>query len=158
MRPRLKPLIDCFEENVTPEPNTGCLLWMGRVDRHGYGDWRIRQRHYLVHRLVWEWTNGPIPPGMCVLHHCDVPMCVLADPDPRRSHLFLGSQRDNIIDMIAKGRHWDQKLMEKDVREILIRLSHGERQSALARDFAVRNNEISMIASGKRWGHVPRCG
>ena len=52
----------------------------------------------LAHRLVWELTYGPIPATMCVLHQCDNPACI----EP--SHLFLGTQQDNIADMVAKGR------------------------------------------------------
>lgn len=37
-------------------------------------------------------------PTPCICHHCDNPRCV------RRSHLFEGTQLDNIADMDAKGR------------------------------------------------------
>lgn len=52
-----------------------------------------------VHQVAWILTNGPIPPGMGVLHRCDNQPC--CNP----SHLFIGTQADNVADMVAKGRH-----------------------------------------------------
>jgi len=52
-----------------------------------------------AHRVAWTVTNGLIPKKMNVLHHCDVPSC--CNP----AHLFLGSQKDNVQDMMSKGRH-----------------------------------------------------
>jgi hypothetical protein len=43
--------------------------------------------------------HGPIPPGLCVLHRCDVRPCI--NPD----HLFLGTQKDNMADLAAKRGH-----------------------------------------------------
>ena len=40
----------------------------------------------LLHRWVWEQVNGPIPPGMVVMHRCDNPPCFRLD------HLMLGTQ------------------------------------------------------------------
>lgn len=48
--------------------------------------------------MAWEHYVGPIPDGVDVLHHCDNPPCVRPD------HLFLGTARDNVGDMLAKGR------------------------------------------------------
>lgn len=78
----------------TPEPNTGCFLWLRGTNAKGYG----RTRRGLAHRLVWEEAHGPIPPGLVVMHRCDVPGCVNLD------HLRLGTVADNVADMIAKGR------------------------------------------------------
>jgi hypothetical protein len=101
---------DWSEETVTadwlfqrsmPEPNTGCLLWIGTTPcRHGYGRIRVigRTSPVLVHRIAFELAHGPIPAGMKVCHCCDTPACL--NPD----HLFLGTQRDNLRDMYDKGR------------------------------------------------------
>ena len=53
---------------------------------------------YRTSREVWIRAKGPIPPGLCVLHKCDVPYC------RRMSHLFLGTYKTNTQDMIRKGR------------------------------------------------------
>lgn len=83
-----------------PEPNTGCHLWMGCACRLGYG--RLgdvpKGTPTLAHRKAYEQFVGPIPEGMKVCHRCDCPSC--CNPD----HLFLGTQKDNLRDMFAKGR------------------------------------------------------
>ena len=77
-----------------------CLIWTGPATKDGYGVMTIgRKKQYRVHRIAYEIANGEeIPPGLLVCHRCDTPLCV--NPD----HLFLGTARDNMRDMIAKGR------------------------------------------------------
>jgi len=86
-----------------PEPNSGCLLWLGGTLPFGHGMIRSRGRHIGAHRAAWEEANGEIPNGMWVLHSCDVPSCI----NPR--HLFLGTQADNNRDMFRKNRSGPQK-------------------------------------------------
>jgi len=87
------PLVDRFWSKVKPQK--GCWLWLGKKNALGYG---ILDPNIRAHRIAWELMRGPIPNGLCVLHCCDNPGCM--NPD----HLFLGSQLDNIDDMVSKGR------------------------------------------------------
>lgn len=78
------------------EPAVGdCVEWAGLRFRDGYG--RVGSKQ--AHRVAWEQTYGPIPEGLFVLHRCDNRPCV--NPE----HLFLGTNTDNMQDMVAKGRH-----------------------------------------------------
>lgn len=84
-----------------------CWAWNGYRMANGYGRVKRKGRFLLAHRVAWEYANGPIPPGMCVLHHCDNPQCCNTE-----RHLFIGTQYDNNADRHAKGReakgdrHW----------------------------------------------------
>lgn len=82
----------------------GCWLWTGHTIRGGYGVMRYTSsnRATTAHRISYEIHVGPIPDGMFVLHRCDVPACV------NPAHLFLGTQFDNMRDMVAKGRHYSR--------------------------------------------------
>jgi hypothetical protein len=51
-----------------------------------------------VPRFVWMLRSGQIEPGKLVCHKCDTPPC--CNP----MHLFLGTNQENIIDAVKKGR------------------------------------------------------
>lgn len=83
------------------EKPSGCWEWTGRLNSDGYGMFAANTR---AHRRSLEIKLGrELEPEENALHTCDNPPCM--NPD----HLFVGSQRDNMLDMTAKGRHWSQK-------------------------------------------------
>ncbi len=142
---------------VTPEPNTGCWLWLARCDESvGYGRFKMPGDRAMewAHRASFRLFLGPIPPGLFVCHRCDVRLCV------NPAHLFAGTQFDNSADCVAKGRsargegHGMSKLDAPSVLEIRRLLAMGKRQSDIARAFGVTGGAVSMIGSRQRWSHV----
>lgn len=81
-----------------------CLIWTGGRTSHGYGQIRVGGRQEHAHRYAYRRTHGDIPEGLVVRHKCDTPLCVNAD------HLEVGTQRENMGDMIARGRASWQKV------------------------------------------------
>lgn len=100
MRPT--SLIARLWSRVSRAKDDECWLWAGSTLRNGYGQISVTHNGHasplMTHRVMWVLTYGPIPDGLSVLHRCDVPRCV------NPTHLFLGTQRDNIHDAQRKGR------------------------------------------------------
>jgi hypothetical protein len=66
-----------FEKFFEPEPNTGCWLWMGTVERRcGYPQIWYEGTNCLAHRIAYELYVGPIPDGLVLDHLCRVRSCV----------------------------------------------------------------------------------
>lgn len=85
-----------------PAPS-GCLLWTkSTVGQMGYGQAWYQGRAIGAHVLAYVAEHGPVPKGSEVRHTCDTPRCV--NPE----HLILGTRRDNMRDMTARGRHTNQ--------------------------------------------------
>lgn len=70
-----------------------CWFWIGGITGAGYGAFK----HVAAHRIAYISAFGPIPTDKCVLHDCDTPQCV--NPE----HLFLGTRRENGLDLYSKG-------------------------------------------------------
>jgi len=143
-----------FWAKVEKRP-AGCWLWTGSRDGCGYGTFSVGR----AHRVSWIIANGPIPQGMRVLHHCDVPPCVRPD------HLFLGTPKANNIDFMIKGRrhyNWPMygekhpavKLTEAQVLGIERRRKSGEKTQALANEFSVSIATVNYICAHRRWRHL----
>jgi hypothetical protein len=147
-----------------------CWIWTGSKNEFGYGTFTRRsgESPRRAHRFAWELVRSAIPKGLSVLHNCDNPACV--NPD----HLFLGTHRDNMHDMVQKGRarvggpsqqpnteqrargqqHGCAKLADTDVRVIRSERAAGVRVTALMQRFNVSRNTIQRIVHRRLWTHL----
>ncbi|HEY1878686.1 MAG TPA: HNH endonuclease signature motif containing protein, partial [Caulobacteraceae bacterium] len=89
---------DRLKAYTDEDPLTGCHIWMGWRELHGYGRMGVKGRSQMVHRVAWELANGPIPDGKIVMHTCDNRRC--CNPE----HLKLGTHGENLRDRLKKGR------------------------------------------------------
>lgn len=94
-------IIESFWSKV--DKTETCWLWTKSKYRHGYGCFCAMGTRHKAHRVSYEIAYGKIKDGLFVCHKCDNPSCV--NPD----HLFLGTHKDNALDMVNKGRHPSQK-------------------------------------------------
>ncbi len=122
-----------------------CWNWTAAKHQFGYGLFNIGGKILLAHRVVYALAVGPLG-NFCVCHHCDNPGCV------RPVHLFLGTQKDNVRDMMEKGRHSPQPrgLEDSEYEEITRRAKEGGNQRMLAAEFGISQSYVSLLKAGNR--------
>ncbi len=120
----------------------------------GYGRITVNWRGTRAHRVSWELRNGPLSPGAVVCHRCDNRACV--NPD----HLFVGTQADNMRDMVTKGRNargekcGPAKVTDRQAVEIRLLRKAGFPNRELAGAFGVSRNMIEKVTTGQTWKHL----
>lgn len=151
--------IDQFWQSVPERDPNKCWIWQGPMHPTGYGRAHWQGKVIVASRVSYMIHYGPIPKGLLVCHNCpdgDDSRCV------NPTHLFAGTQNDNMQDMITKGRKARgeksgvNKLTEAQVIEIRQRHNQGGiTQNQLAIEYGVFNTNISMIVRRKTWRHLP---
>jgi len=126
------------------------------TDKKGYPRIGSDYKDLRMSRFIWKYVNKrEIPRGMLIMHTCDNPNCI--NPD----HLKLGTHKENMADMIRKGRslkgskHPRAKLNEADVYFIKYE-SEDINLSFLAEMYQITKDHIRDIRKGKCWKHVTK--
>lgn len=167
-----------------------CWPWQGGIFKDGYGMATVTRKRVVrggkiagnspvrANRLAYFIANDVDPDEKCVCHSCD-DRYAIGDITYRRccnpAHLWLGTIRENSLDMVAKGRassgerhfsrrhpelvpHGEQmgcaKLTEDQVREIRHTPCSSVSSSEFASRFGVSAILVRKIRAGKLWRHV----
>lgn len=106
---------DRVEKFSMPEPNSGCVFWLGNTDKDGYGKmtgprFNIKRVAVTVSRLVLARKLGRVPENPA-LHTCDVSCCIA------ENHLYEGTYKENYRDMVNRKR----RKINKDERGKYVR-------------------------------------
>lgn len=138
--------------------STGCLEWVGGT-RKGYGRLRVGKKDFGAHKLAWMEKKGAIPEGLWVLHKCDNPCCI------EITHLFLGTPKDNFIDMQNKGRYLPPRGEKQPHAKLTVdavlalRRLYGSGKTAKELEAITGVNKMTIIDAvrGRTWAHIPGC-
>ena len=99
-RKKDKQVVDYFWEKVDKKDNIDeCWEWTG-AKASGYGNFGTSlMGETRAHRIAYILLNGSIEKDNHIMHKCDNPSCV------NPFHLESGTNDDNVLDKINKGRH-----------------------------------------------------
>lgn len=131
-----------------------CWNWTAHKNEDGYGTGSVNGKLCGAHRMAYEAFVCQVPPGMMVLHRCDNRRCI------NPLHLFLGTNQDNMDDMVRKGRaakaagelNSNARLKTSDV--LMIRSSPAS-AAVLSDKFGICRNLVYQIRARKAWRHLP---
>ena len=147
-----------FREKVQQGSPDECWPWLASC-RKGYGQFSDGRGVMLpAHKVAWVLERGEVPAGLSVLHQCDNRKCCNV------RHLYLGTQTDNMADVIRRGRQGKRLLYRgevvstalltaESVIEIRRRYAQGELQKDLAAAFGVGTTTIGAIVTRRSWKH-----
>lgn len=153
----LKKLSANSKDIVLEKKENGCIECLSHCkDNCGYTRIWYNGKQERLFRVIYQLKNGDIPKNMVLRHTCDNPSCCNIE------HLVLGTQKDNVDDMIKRQRskhrtekksiqgtkNKSNKLSEDAVRNIyLSNLSYYK----LSKLYNVSRVNIFLIKKGKTW-------
>ena len=152
--------MDRFWSKVKVCDQSECWPWIAGGRGVGYGAFKLKGEVIDAHRVAWMLTQGKIPDGLCVCHHCDNRACV------NPAHLFIATRAENNADMARKGRAANaasgnngankaiSKLTPSGVVGIRNLAAAGHQLRALGRQFGVNEKTIADVVYGRTWAWV----
>lgn len=132
----------------------GCWEWLGSKNYNGYGFFGVTGAVRLAHRVLWEWTVGPIPEGKFLDHKCFNRACV------NPIHLEVVDNQENICRSIEHEYGYDPRTHFKCGHERTRENSYYQRGRTTPRCKVctnaasitwARNNKDKSRASNRRW-------
>ena len=143
---------------------TPCIDHGGKKPKYATCYWQ--GGYTMKHRKAYCQANGLNIADIkdkVVRHKCDNPRCV--NPE----HLELGNHSDNMRDCVERGRHVNNlsncdhtnrkrgednpnaKLTADIVADMRVKWAAGWEQTEIARQYGVRQTDVSRIVNNKAW-------
>jgi len=159
-------LVERFWKFTDKKGEDECWPWKLKPLGNGYGRIKFKRKTIKAHRLSFLIHYGAFPEGKPrALHKCDNPICV------NPSHLFAGSDGDNVRDCVRKKRYSNgfgrgrinscrgercplSKLKADIVLQIRNLCIQGISQKQIAKLFNISPEHVSKISLRKVWGHL----
>lgn len=143
-----------FRNNYAKYFDSECWPWLGKPNHDGYGTFGISKcGTFIATRIAWYIVNGE-PGNKLVLHKCKQNRsCV------NPTHLYLGTQSDNMFDETRDGTnpsqkgymHSNAKFGKVDIQKIFERSYNGESSVQIAKSYNVCHSTIGRILRGERY-------
>lgn len=132
------------------KPEGECVIWPYARNAKGYGIVYAGGKNTYLHRLTWYFAHGET--YLHVLHKCDNPPCYKVE------HLFVGTNKDNVLDREAKGRgnhptgesHGRSVLSNKEVALLRECYKLGDSRANLAYRFGISWTQVDRIIKGEQ--------
>lgn len=94
-----KEKIAILKQRIWEEDNSGCWVWLGATNTDERRPTvKINGKRYFAHRVIYEWHFNTKLGSLLACHKCDNVACV------NPNHIFPGTNRDNLMDMMKKKR------------------------------------------------------
>lgn len=156
MRP--KTIEEKFSRYFIPTTSTNCWEWFGKKRGNGYGCFYWKGKYISAHRFSFQYFHKTPLSDLYVCHSCDNKKCV------NPTHLFLGTNRDNILDAVTKGihgknlhrgeTHYKATLYASDIMLIRRLAAKGFSHSHISDLFDIQRRSVTKIVNKTTWKHV----
>lgn len=134
------PAFDHLMRSITVDENGCWISSLGAEAKGSYSKVKEEGQNIRGHRLMYSAVYGPIPDGLSVCHKCDTPKCI------NPTHLFLGTHKDNMQDMHAKGRaRGGKKRVPKATIIAARKVSPNKSFAELAKDLGCHHSTVYKV-------------
>ena len=151
---------DRFNSKTRLDESTGCIIWTGSIcgiKSNLRPRFTLNGERRTAYRVLWEAERGPLTQEQYLCHTCDNSLCVNLD------HLWIGNDKLNCADKIAKGRakyptemsHGHRKIdleIALHIRELYSTREYTTRQ--LGKTYNIDSKTIHALITGKTWKSV----